>query len=75
MRPEDYSNREEEILGWKVRISSYGLGERYHATIENVDPGARIARAEGSTREQAEGEALEQAHRRLARTRRFSPEG
>ena len=72
MKPEDYSNREEEILGWRIRISSYRLRERYHATVENVDPGARIARGEGSTRQEAEGQALEDARRRLERTRRHA---
>jgi hypothetical protein len=43
----------------------------YHCTINNVDPGARFARADGSTREEAERRALEKAERYLAQTRRF----
>ncbi|MBI4540549.1 MAG: hypothetical protein HY704_13695 [Gemmatimonadetes bacterium] len=75
MKPEDYATREEEILGWRIRISSYRLGKRYHATVENVDPGARIARGEGSSRDEAEHGALEKARERLARTRRLAPDG
>ena len=37
--------------------------------IDNVSPGARLARAEGATREEAEGAAMAAAERRLARTR------
>ena len=37
------------------------LGDVYHCTIYNVDPGARFARADGSTREEAERKALEKA--------------
>jgi hypothetical protein len=34
-----------------------------------VNPGARVARAEGGTREEAERAAIEAAERRLIRTR------
>lgn len=71
MRAEDYSERNEEIAGWRIHIVSYQLGDRYHCTIDNVDPGARVARAEGATREDAEGRALEKAGEYLAQTRRF----
>lgn len=70
MRPEGYTSREEELAGWRVRISSYRLGARCYATVENVDPGARIARGEGASQEEAEREALGKARGRLARTRR-----
>ena len=43
----------------------------YYCTIYNVDPGARFARADGPTREDAEAKALEKAARYLAQTRRF----
>jgi hypothetical protein len=44
----------------------------YHCTIANVDPGARFARADGATREDAEARALEKAARYLAQTRKFA---
>lgn len=71
MKPEGYSRRRQEVSGWAVEIETYKLGELYYCTINNVDPGARFARAEGSTREEAEGRALEKAERYLAQTRRF----
>jgi hypothetical protein len=71
MRPEDYSLRQEELAGWPVTIETYKLGEVYHCTIANVDPGARFARADGASREEAERRAIEKATHYLAQTRRF----
>ncbi len=74
MKPEDYSRRQTEIGGWAVTIESYKLGDVYHCTIANVDPGARFARADGKTREEAEQRAPEKAARYLKQTRRFPTE-
>jgi hypothetical protein len=71
MKPEELTRRQEEIAGWRVSIETYKLGDVYHCTISNVDPGARFARADGATREQAESLAIEKATRYLAQTRRF----
>jgi hypothetical protein len=71
MKPEDYSRRHQELAGWPVTIETYKLGEVYHCTIANVDPGARFARADGASREEAEHLAIEEATRYLAQTRRF----
>jgi hypothetical protein len=75
MRAEDYQRRREELAGWPVGIVSYRLGERYICEVDNVSPGARIARAEGPSREDAEGKALADAARRLGRTRVHGTEG
>jgi hypothetical protein len=48
---------------------SYRLDERFVCEIDNVSPGARVARAEGATREEAERAAIAAAERRLGRTR------
>jgi hypothetical protein len=71
MKPEEYSTRQQELAGWPISIQTYKLGDVYHCTIANVDPGARFARADGSTREDAEARALEKAARFLAQTRKF----
>jgi len=71
LKPEEYTRRQEELGGWKIAIETYKLGDIYHCTIANVDPGARVARADGSTREEAEERALEKARRYLAQTRKF----
>ena len=71
MKAEDYSKRQIELAGWAISVETYKTGDVYYCTIYNVDPGARFARAEGATREEAEAKALEKAERYLAQTRRF----
>jgi hypothetical protein len=71
MKAEEYSRREIELGGWAICIETYRLGDVYHCTISNVDPGARFARADGSTKAEAEQAALEKAERFLKQTRRF----
>ena len=73
LRPEGYQRRQIELTGWPVGVVSYRLGDRYICEVDNVSPGARVARGEGATREEAERTALETAERRLARTRTFPP--
>ena len=70
MKTEEYSERVVKVEPWEVKISSYKLGDIYHATADNVSPGANLARATGSTREEAEQRALDRACQLLARTKR-----
>lgn len=70
MKAEEHSVRTVEVEGWQVRLTSYKLGDVYHCTADNVDPGAWIARTQGATREEAENSALERARQLLGRTRR-----
>ena len=71
MKPEEYSREPRELAGWQVTVETYKLDDVYHCTIANVDPGARIARADGATKEEAEQKAIEKATRYLGQTRRF----
>ena len=71
MKAEEYAERQEVIDGWKVHIVTYRIGDRYYCAIDNVDPGARFARAEGATREDVERVALEKAKKYLGQTRKF----
>jgi hypothetical protein len=70
-KPQEYSRRQQELEGWAIAIETYKLGDVYHCTISSVDPGARFARGDGSTRDEAESRALERAARYLQQTRRF----
>jgi hypothetical protein len=72
LKPEEHARRNEQLAGWPVTVETYRLGDVYHCTVANVDPGARIARADGSTREEAESRAIDKATRYLAQTRRFT---
>jgi hypothetical protein len=73
MKSEEFTERRDELKGWPINIVSYRIGDRYYCTIDNVDPGARFARAEGTTREEAESIALEKANKYLDQTRRRPP--
>jgi hypothetical protein len=70
MKPEDYSERQVDVEGWQVNLTTYKLGEVYHSKADNVSPGASLARTTGATREEAEQEALDRARQLLSRTRR-----
>jgi hypothetical protein len=72
LRSEHYQRRQADLAGWRVGIASYKLGERFICEIDNVSPGARLARGEGPTREDAEQQALVIAQRRLVRTRTYA---
>jgi hypothetical protein len=71
MKPQNYSRRKTEIAGWEVNVASYQLGDRWYCTVDNVSPGAWIAKTEGASREEAEKKALERAGELLAKTRRI----
>lgn len=72
MKAEGYQTHEVELAGWKARVTSYQLGDTYHCSVDNVSPGAVVARAEGQTREDAEKAAVEKATKYLSQTRRVS---
>ena len=70
MNPEQYNERQVEVGGWQVRLTSYRLGGEFHCKADNVSPGAWLARATAPTREDAERQALERARELLLKTRR-----
>jgi hypothetical protein len=70
MKPEDYSERQVDVEGWQVNLTTYKLGEVYHSKADNVSPGASLALTTGATREEAEQKALDRARQLLSRTRR-----
>ena len=72
MKAEGYAKRRQPLGDWTIEIETYQLGDIFYCTINNVDPGARFARAEGQTREEAEAKALEKAERYIKQTRRFT---
>jgi hypothetical protein len=71
MKAEGYERRRVELSGWPIEIETHKLGDVYYCTINNVDPGARFARADGKTKQEAESLAIEKATRYLAQTRKF----
>ena len=69
---EAYRERRIELRGWPVNLTSYRLGDRFHAKADNISPGATLARTSASTREEAETLALARAEELLAETQRRS---
>jgi hypothetical protein len=57
-----------------VNVTSYKLGQEWHARADNVSPGAALARTTSASREEAESMVIERARNLLARTRRHSIE-
>lgn len=71
MKPQHYRARRAQVGGWDVNVTSYQLGNRFYCTVDNVSPGAWIAKSEGATREEAEKGALERAKELLSKTRKI----
>jgi hypothetical protein len=71
VKAEEYAERNDTVDGWPVHIVTYRIADTYYCTVDNVDPGARFARAEGATRDAVERVALEKARKYLGQTRRF----
>jgi hypothetical protein len=67
--PQEYKERTESAPPFQMHVASYRLGEVYYCSVDNVDPGAVIARSEGATRTEAESKAIAHAQERLKRTR------
>ena len=71
LRAEDLQQREDKIESRPVRITSYRVGNQFRSTVDNIDPGATVARGAGPTREAAEQEAIATARERLAKVKRL----
>ncbi len=71
MKAEGYTKRRQRLGEWDIEIETYQVGDAFYCSINNVDPGARFARAEGATRHEAETKALEKAEKYIKQTRRF----
>ena len=72
MKAEAYQERQVEVAGWQVNLSSYKLGETWHCTADNVSPGAGLTRTTGATRKEAEEKALKRAEELLPQTKRHA---
>ena len=70
---EDYSERKTQLAGWTVTIVTYRLGEVYHTTIDNTDPGAWVVKAQGATKQEAETAALKDAEALLEKVKKQKP--
>lgn len=70
LHSEAYEKETRTLHGVVVGIESYKIGDRFYCHLSNVDPGATIARTQGTTREEAIQIALARANERLTTTSR-----
>jgi hypothetical protein len=72
LKAEEHNRVEVELGGWPAGVTTYRIGETWICKIDNVSPGAVVARARGSTKNEAVDAATQSAARRLAATRLYS---
>jgi len=70
MKVEEHAERQLDIDGWPVNLTSYRIGETFHCKADNVSPGAALARTTGASRQEAEDKAIARAKELLGRTKR-----
>jgi hypothetical protein len=72
LKPEEQQERKESFPPFEMHVLSYRLENTYSCTVDNVEPVAVIARAQGATREEAEAKAIAKAKERIQQTRILS---
>lgn len=70
---EDYTEQKTQIAGWPITVVTYRLGDVYHATIDNADPGAWVVKAQGASKADAEAKALHDARTLLEKVKTSKP--
>jgi hypothetical protein len=66
----EYRERQIELNGWPVRLTSYRIGNKHIVQADNVSPGAVLARFSADTFEEAESRAISKAAHLLSKTKR-----
>ena len=66
----NHAEKQIEIDGWPVRLTSYQVGSKYVCQADNVSPGACLARFSAPTAEEAESQAISKARHLLGKTKK-----
>ncbi len=69
-KTQQFQERQVELNGWPVRLTSYKVGDKYVCQADNVSPGACLARFSADTAEEAESHAISKAKHLLGKTKR-----
>ncbi len=72
-KPEEYSERKQELAGWPIRIVTFRLSGVWRTTIDNTDPGAWVVKTQGATKDEAESKALKEAEAALENIKKQKP--
>ena len=62
---ENYRLEKKSVNGIELFVTSYKIGSKFYCHIENLDPGATIARAYGESQEAAKRAAIAKAVERI----------
>jgi hypothetical protein len=65
-----FQERQFEIDGWPIKLTSYRVGDKFICQADNVSPGACLARFSAATAEEAESQAISKARHLLGKTKR-----
>jgi len=68
----EFQERQIELAGWPVRLTSYRAGDKYVCQADNVSPAACLARFAAPTVKEAESQAISKAQHLLSKTRRYA---
>lgn len=69
-KAEQFQERQLDIDGWPVKLTSYKVGDKYVCQADNVSPGACLSRFSADTAEEAETQAISKARHLLGKTKR-----
>ena len=69
-KTENFEEKQIELNGWPVRLTSYKVGQKFVVQADNVSPGACLARFSAETAEEAEAQAISKARHLLSKTKR-----
>jgi hypothetical protein len=69
---QNFQERQIELEGWPVRLTSYRVGAKYVCQADNVSPGACLARFTAETPQKAESQAIAKARHLLSKTHRHN---
>ena len=65
-----FEERQIEIEGWPVKLTSYRVGNKFICQADNVSPGACLARFSSESAQHAESQAISKARHLLSKTQR-----
>jgi len=68
----EFQERQIELAGWPVKLTSYRVGGKYICQADNVSPAACLARFSAITLAEAESQAISKARHLLGKTRRHA---
>ncbi len=63
--PLEYTERWEAVAPFRMHVTTYRIDATWYCTVDDVDPGAVIARSKAPSREEAEHKATARARMRM----------